>query len=238
MNLVIVPTYNEAQNIAPLIRRVMALDGFHLLIVDDGSPDGTAGHVKVMMQEFPTRLFILERSGKLGLGTAYIAGFNWALARAYTVICEMDADFSHNPNDLPRLVSPIVENQADLVIGSRYKKGVRTVDWPLSRLMLSYGASLYTRLITLMPIWDATAGFKAYHRKVLENIDLTRVKSNGYSFQIEMKFKAWKQKFRLLEIPIVFVERSEGKSKMNKAIIREAVWKVVELRLRSLLGKL
>lgn len=216
----------------------MSLEGFSLLIVDDGSPDGTAHHVKSLQNEFKDRLFILERSGKLGLGTAYIAGFKWALARSYQIICEMDADFSHNPNDLTRLIAPILAEKADLVIGSRYKKGVRTVDWPLSRLILSYGASLYTRMITLMPIWDATAGFKAYHRKVLETIDLDGVKSNGYSFQVEMKYKAWKKKFRLLEIPIVFIERSEGKSKMNNSIIREAVWKVIELRLRSLIGKL
>ncbi len=237
--LVIIPTYNEAENIeAALVRVMKQPQHMDALVVDDGSPDGTARLVRGLMERFPDRIGLLEREGKLGLGTAYLEGFRLALEKDYHCICEMDADLSHNPGDLPRLAQPVVEDQCDMAIGSRYIDGVRVVDWPLSRLVLSYGAGLYTRLVTRLPVRDVTAGFVAYHRRVLETLDLSRVKSNGYSFQVEMKYRAWKKGFRLLEIPIIFTERTEGKSKMSPAIVREAAWKVWEFRLRDLLGKL
>lgn len=237
--LVIIPTYNEAQNIQLVLQRVMDQPGpIDALVIDDGSPDGTQDRVRASQQLFPNRIHFLEREQKLGLGTAYLFGFRFALHHAYTYICEMDADLSHNPNDLPSLIAPVRENRADLAIGSRYINGVRVIDWPLSRLILSYGAGMYTRAITRLPVQDVTAGFKCYHRRVLEAIDLDRVKSNGYSFQVEMKYRAWRKGFRLTEIPIVFTERSEGQSKMSKAIVREAAFKVWELRLRDLFGKL
>lgn len=208
------------------------------LIVDDGSPDGTAEIVRSIQEQFPERINLLERSGKLGLGTAYLAGYQYALEHGFGIICEMDADLSHNPRDLPHLIEPIRQNKADLVVGSRYVDGVRVMNWPLSRLILSYGAGIYTRLITRLPIFDVTAGFKAIHRDVLESIALDKIRSNGYSFQIEVKYRAWRKGFRLLEVPIVFTERTEGQSKMSKAIVREAAWKVWELRLRSIFGKL
>lgn len=238
-SVVIIPTYNEAQNITGVLYRVLQQEGdIDVIVVDDGSPDGTADLVRQFSAQYPGRIHLIERSGKLGLGTAYIAGFEYALKHGYDYICEMDADLSHNPADLPRLIEPVRNGEADLAIGSRYVNGIRVMNWPLIRLIVSYGASIYTRLITNMPVFDVTAGFKCYHRRVLEAIPLDRVKSNGYSFQIEMKYRAWRKGFRLVEVPIVFTERTEGQSKMSKAIVREAARKVWELRLRSIVGKL
>ena len=237
--LVIIPTYNEANNIREVLTLVMEQPGtLHALIVDDGSPDGTADLVRSLQDAFPGRIHLIERSGKLGLGTAYLRGFRFALQRGYAFICEMDADLSHDPNDLPALIAPVRDDEADLAIGSRYIGGVRVMNWPLSRLILSYGAGVYTRAITRMPIYDVTAGFKCFHRRVLETIDLDRVNSNGYAFQVEMHYRTWQADFRIQEVPIVFTERTEGQSKMSKAIVREAAWKVWELRLRALIGKL
>jgi dolichol-phosphate mannosyltransferase len=235
---VIVPTYNEAENITPLASQVLGLPGgYDLLVVDDGSPDGTADRVRALQARQPGRLHMLERPGKQGLGTAYKTGFDWALKRGYTFICEMDADLSHSPADLPRLVEA-ARDGADLVIGSRYVDGVRVLNWPLSRLILSYGAGIYTRAITRMRVRDVTAGFRCFHRRVLETIDLEQVRSNGYAFQVEMTYRAFKAGFRIVEVPITFTERTEGQSKMSKAIVREAAWKVWELRLRALFGRL
>ena len=237
--LVVIPTYNEAENIGSVAGQVLRLDpSFHLLVVDDGSPDGTGDLVERLQQSHPDRIHLIRREGKQGLGTAYIAGFKYALERDYGFVCEMDADLSHNPADLERLVAPVRAGEADVVVGSRYIDGVRIMNWPLSRLILSYGAGIYTRAITRMKLQDVTAGFKCFRREVLESIDLSRVRSNGYSFQIEMNYIAWKKGFRLKEVPIVFTERTEGRSKMSKAIVREAIWKVWELRFRSLFGRL
>ncbi|MCH8031050.1 MAG: polyprenol monophosphomannose synthase [Bacteroidetes bacterium] len=236
--VVVIPTYNEARNIGPILRQVMALEGgLSVLVVDDGSPDGTADGVRDVMEQFPERVGLIERDGKQGLGTAYLAGFRQVLAEGFEYICEMDADFSHDPNDLALLVEAC-RNGADLAIGSRYKGGVRVVDWPLSRLILSYGAGVYTRIITRLPVRDVTAGFKCFRREVLEAIDFDSVKSNGYSFQIEMSYRAWKRGFKLVEVPIVFTERAEGQSKMNKSIVREAMRKVWELRWLDFRGRL
>ncbi|NNE69409.1 MAG: polyprenol monophosphomannose synthase [Rhodothermales bacterium] len=236
--LVIIPTFNEAKNIASALNQVMDLNDPDILVVDDSSTDGTAEIVASIKSRFPGRIHVLSRPGKLGLGTAYLAGFEFALEHGYTCICEMDADLSHQPSDLPSLIAPIREDRADLVVGSRYIKGVRVINWPLSRLILSYGAGIYTRVITRLPVADVTAGFKCYHRKVLEAIPFDRIKSNGYSFQIEMKYWAWKLGFRVREVPIIFIERTEGDSKMSRAIVYEAAWKVWELRLKSLLGRM
>ncbi len=237
--LVIIPTYREAANIEAVIDRVLEQGAvFSVLVVDDSSPDGTADIVRAVAATKPDRVHLIERSGKLGLGTAYIEGFRWALARAFTYICEMDADRSHDPVDLPRLLAPVARGDADLVIGSRYVDGVRVMNWPLPRLVLSYSAGIYTRVITRIPLMDVTSGFKCFHRRVLGAVELDRVKSNGYSFQIEMNYRAWKSGFRLLEVPIVFTERAEGQSKMNKRIVREAMRKVWELRLRSIFKSL
>jgi dolichol-phosphate mannosyltransferase len=236
--LVIIPTYNEVRNVEAILRLVLSLPGgYHVLVVDDGSPDGTADRVRAVMEEAPDRVHLLERPGKQGLGTAYVTGFGFALERGYTYVCEMDADFSHNPNDLPFLVGAVVDG-ADLAIGSRYVGGVRVLNWPLTRLVLSYGAGVYARAITRMPIQDVTAGFKCFHRRVLEALDLGRIRSNGYAFQVEMTYRAWARGFRIVEVPITFTERTEGQSKMSKAIVREAAWKVWELRFRHLLGRL
>ena len=238
-SLVLIPTYNEAANILLVMQAVLGLqEKISMLIIDDGSTDGTAELVKDMRAQFPDRIDILERESKLGLGTAYLAGFRYALQNDFEFICEMDADFSHNPSDLPELIAPIKNDAADLTVGSRYINGVRVMNWPLSRLILSYGAGIYTRFITRLPVHDVTAGFKCYHRRVLEAIDLHKVKSNGYSFQIEMKYRAWRKGFRLMEVPIVFTERTEGQSKMSKRIVWEAMHKVWELRLRDVLRKL
>lgn len=236
--LVIVPTFNEARNIEGLLKRLMGLHPpVTALVIDDNSPDGTAALVQALQPQHPERIHLLQRTGKLGLGTAYRAGFDFALSNGYELICQIDADFSHDPRDIPRLVAA-VNAGADLAIGSRYIEGIRIMNWPLSRLILSYGAGVYTRFITRMPIRDVTAGFKCYHRRVLEGIDLNRVRSNGYSFQVEMHYRAWKQSFKIVELPIIFTERVEGTSKMNRAIIREAMFKVWELRLRALFNRL
>lgn len=238
-SLVIIPTYNESENIVRLIRAILRLkDGPDVLIVDDNSPDGTADLVRKEMEGFPGRIHLLERKGKLGLGTAYVEGFRYALERQYSFICEMDADFSHDPKDLPRLIAEVRDGNADVAIGSRYHNGISIVNWPLSRLILSYGANLYARLITGLPVKDTTAGFKCFRREVLENISLDRIKSNGYAFQIEMHFRAWKAGFSLQEVSIIFRERQVGISKMSKSIIFEAVWMVWGLKLRQMLGRL
>lgn len=237
--LVIIPTYNEANNIVEVLELVLNQPAhLHILVIDDNSPDGTADSVRTVQQRHPDRVNLIERSGKLGLGSAYIRGFRYALEHTFTYICEMDADLSHDPNDLGKLIAPVREDEADLAIGSRYIGGVRVMNWPLSRLILSYGAGVYTRAITRMPIYDVTAGFKCFHRHVLEAIDLDRVKSNGYAFQVEMHYRTWQAGFRIQEVPIVFTERTEGQSKMSRAIVREAAWKVWELRLRALVGRL
>lgn len=234
--LVIIPTYNEIENIEKMIRKVSSLEGgFHILIVDDGSPDGTAGVVKNLMNEFQDSLFIIERSGKSGLGTAYIAGFRWAIEHKYDYIFEMDADFSHNPDDLLRLLKAC-EKGADLSIGSRYCNGLAVMDWPLSRIIISYGASTYVRSILRMGVYDATAGFVCYSRKVLETIDLSSIKMKGYGFQIEMKYNAYKLGFKIKEVPIVFVDRQEGTSKMSSSIFGEAFWGVLDLRFKKIKG--
>jgi dolichol-phosphate mannosyltransferase len=235
-SLVIIPTYNELENLPKLIPAVLSQDeSIHILIVDDGSPDGTGKYVKEEMKK-NDRIHILEREKKMGLGTAYIAGFKYALQNNYDFIFEMDADFSHDPNELKNFLIAIKEN--DLVLGSRYIYGVRVLNWPMARLLLSFFASVYTRIITGMPIKDATGGFKCFRRKVLEAIDLDKVKSNGYSFQIEMTFKAYSKGFKIIEIPIVFIDRVKGKSKMSKKIVREAVTMVWKLRLQHIFGKL
>lgn len=237
--VVIIPTYNEAEGVRTVLGLVLGLPvRVDVLVVDDASPDGTAALVRTMMDAHPERIHLLERPGKMGLGTAYVAGFRWAVAAGYTYVCEMDADRSHAPDDLPRLIAPVADGAADVSIGSRYVGGVRVMNWPLERLVLSYGAGMYARAITGMPVQDVTAGFMCYHRRVLEALDLSRVRSNGYSFQVEMKYRAWQAGFRLAEVPIVFTERREGHSKMSKAIMREAAWKVWELRLRRLAGRL
>lgn len=237
--VVVIPTYNEAAGILAVVERVLALPvRVDVLVVDDGSPDGTAALVAEAMAAHPGRVHLLERAGKLGLGTAYVAGFRWANEAGYAYFCEMDADLSHSPDDLPRLIEPVADGEADVSIGSRYVGGVRVINWPLERLVLSYGAGVYARAITRMPVQDVTAGFVCYHRRVLEALNLDRVRSNGYSFQVEMKYRAWRKGFRLVEVPIVFTERAEGQSKMSRAIMREAAWKVWELRFRALTGRL
>ena len=234
--LVIVPTYNERFNVARLIPAILAQDpSLEVLVVDDASPDGTGGIVDSIAANNP-RVNVIHREGKLGLGTAYIEGFRWALERKYDLVFEMDADFSHNPERLPEFLQAIKE--ADLVLGSRYQDGhVNVVNWPMSRLFLSYGANVYARAVTGLPIFDTTGGFKCFRRNVLESIDLNSVKSNGYAFQIEMSFRAWKRGSRLVEIPIIFVDRTEGVSKMSKKIVREAVWMVWRLRWWGLIGR-
>jgi dolichol-phosphate mannosyltransferase len=234
--LVVVPTYNEAVNLPSIIPQILAQDPrLEVLVVDDNSPDGT-GQVADEMAAGDPRVHVLHRPGKGGLGKAYLAGFRWALERDYELIFEMDADFSHDPKFLIDFLRA-AEN-ADLVIGSRYKTGVNVINWPISRLLLSLGANQYARWITGLPIMDSTGGFKCFRRRVLEGIDFERVRSNGYSFQIEMSFRAWKKGFRLVEIPIVFTDRVEGQSKMNKRIVREAIWMVWWLRLKALAGRL
>ena len=230
-SIVIIPTYNEKENVENIIRAVFGLEkDFHVLIIDDGSPDGTASIVKMLQQEFPERLFLVERQGKLGLGTAYICGFRWALEKGYDFIFEMDADFSHDPNDLLRLYAACKEQGGDVAIGSRYCNGVNVVNWPLSRVLMSYFASVYVRLVTGMNVHDATAGFKCYRREVLETIDLDRIQFKGYAFQIEMKFMAYKCGFTIIEVPIVFINRVLGTSKMNTSIFGEALFGVLQLK--------
>ena len=233
--LVIVPTYNERENIRRLVDTVLRQDGrLEVLVVDDGSPDGTGQLVAELVRQ-DTRVHLLERERKMGLGTAYIAGFRWALERGYDYILEMDADFSHDPAHLPQFLRAI--QNADLVLGSRYQQGrVTVVNWPIGRLILSYAANLYARAVTGLPVWDATGGFKCFRRDVLAAMDFSRVRSNGYAFQIEMSFRAWKRGFRIVEIPIVFVDRTEGTSKMSKSIVREAIWMVWRLRWWAIRG--
>ena len=231
--IVIIPTYNEKENIEKIIRKVRSLEGdFHVLVIDDGSPDGTAGIVKSMMGEFEGALFIIERAGKLGLGTAYLTGFRWALEHGYEYITEMDADFSHNPDDLLRLVAACREG-GDVAIGSRYCKGISVVNWPIGRVLMSYFASKYVRFVLGVKVHDSTAGFVCYRRKVLETIDFDSVRMKGYGFQIEMKYTAYKLGFKIVEVPVIFVDRTEGVSKMSSSIFGEAFWGVMGLRMRK-----
>ena len=234
-SIVIIPTYNEKENIEKIIRFVFSLKkDFDILIVEDNSPDGTAQIVRRMIAEFPGRLFMEERKGKLGLGTAYIHGFKWSLAKGYGYIFEMDADFSHNPEDLVKLYQACAIDGADLVVGSRYVTGVNVVNWPMGRILMSYYASAYVRFITRMKVRDTTAGFVCYSRKVLETINLDKIRFIGYAFQIEMKYTAWKLGFNIKEVPIIFTDRTEGQSKMSSGIFKEAIFGVMSLRLRNI----
>ena len=233
--IVIIPTYNEKENIEAITRKVFSLPiDFHILVIDDGSPDGTAGIVKGLQAEFPERLHLLERSGKQGLGTAYLTGFNWSLEHGYDYVFEMDADFSHNPDDLVRLYAACAEQGADVAVGSRYCHGVSVVDWPMSRIIMSYYASAYVRSILRMHVFDTTAGFVCYSRKVLETIDLDAIQMKGYGFQIEMKYTAYKLGFQIKEVPIIFTNRQLGTSKMSSGIFGEAFWGVIKLRFRKI----
>ncbi|MBL1233367.1 MAG: polyprenol monophosphomannose synthase [Flavobacteriales bacterium] len=233
-SIIIIPTYNERENLEKMVRKVFSLKKeFHLLIVDDNSPDGTAGIVKDLQKEFPGKLYLEERKGKLGLGTAYIHGFKWALKNNYEYIFEMDCDFSHNPNDLIKLYNSCAKEGADLAIGSRYVTGVNVVNWPMGRVLMSYYASAYVRLITGMKIRDTTSGFKCYKRRVLERIKLDKIKFKGYAFQIEMKFTTYKLGFKIVEVPIIFTDRLEGTSKMSKGIFKEAILGVIQMKINS-----
>lgn len=236
--IVIIPTYNEIENIESIIRTVFSQEkDFHIIVVDDNSPDQTGHAVSVLKEEFPGQLFLLERREKSGLGSAYIAGFKWCLERPYNYIFEMDADFSHSPNDLIRLYNACAVDNADVAVGSRYVRGITVVNWPLSRILLSYGASRYVRLITRMTVKDSTAGFVCYKRAVLERINLDKIKFVGYAFQIEMKFKAHRKGFKIIEIPVIFRDRTQGKSKMSGSIISEAIFGVISLKFNSLFAK-
>ena len=233
-SLIIIPTYNEKENIEKIITKIFSLEKlFHILIVDDGSPDGTAEIVNRLQKKYPKKLHLEKRIGKLGLGTAYIHGFKWALNRTYQFIFEMDADFSHNPHDLIKLYVANSKDDGDLAIGSRYVNGVNIINWPMSRLLMSFFASKYVKLITGMPIHDSTAGFKCYRRKVLETIKLEKIQFTGYAFQIEMKFKSWKYGFNLIEVPVVFIDRTEGTSKMSSGIFMEALFGVLQMKIKS-----
>lgn len=233
-SIVIIPTYNERENIENIIRAVFGLEKtFHILIIEDGSPDGTAAIVKTLQQEFPDRLFMIERKGKLGLGTAYITGFKWALEHSYEYIFEMDADFSHNPNDLPRLYEACAVRGGDVAIGSRYVSGVNVVNWPMGRVLMSYFASKYVRIVTGLPIHDTTADLNVTVMQVLETIDLDHIRFKGYAFQIEMKFTAYKCGFKIIEVPVIFINRELGTSKMNSSIFGEAVFGVIKLKVNS-----
>jgi dolichol-phosphate mannosyltransferase len=233
-SIIIIPTYNERENIEDIIRVIFGMEKvFHILIIDDGSPDGTADIVKRLQEEFPERLFMIQRKGKLGLGTAYIAGFKWSLNHQYDYIFEMDADFSHDPKDLPRLYKACSEEGGDVAIGSRYVSGVNVVNWPMGRILMSYFASAYVRIITGMPVRDTTAGFKCYRRRVLEKINLDKIHFKGYAFQIEMKFTAYKYGFKIIEVPVIFTNRQKGTSKMNSSIFGEAVFGVIKLKVWS-----
>jgi len=237
-SLIIIPTYNEKENIEKIIRKVFSLDkSFHVLVIEDGSPDGTADIVKGLQKEFSENLHIEERSGKLGLGTAYIHGFKWALNKDYQFVFEMDADFSHNPDDLIRLYNACSSEGGEVAIGSRYVKGVNIVNWPMSRLLMSFFASKYVRFITGMPIHDSTAGFKCYKREVLETINFNKIQFVGYAFQIEMKFKSWKYGFNVVEVPVIFTDRTEGTSKMSGGIFFEAVFGVLQMKIKSFFRK-
>ncbi|WP_315553322.1 polyprenol monophosphomannose synthase [Alloprevotella tannerae] len=239
-SIVIIPTYNEKENIEKIIRAVFALPkSFHILIIDDGSPDGTASIVKGLMEaDFAGRLFLVERQGKLGLGTAYICGFKWALEHGYDFVFEMDADFSHNPEDLPRLYHACADEGFDVAVGSRYVSGVNVVNWPMGRVLMSYYASRYVQFVTGIPVRDTTAGFKCYRRRVLETVDLDAIRFKGYAFQIEMKFTAYKLGFKIKEVPVIFVNRREGTSKMSGGIFGEALFGVMRLRWVAITGKI
>ena len=237
-SLIIIPTYNEKENIEKIIRKVFSLDkSFHVLVIEDGSPDGTADIVKGLQKEFSDNLHIEERSGKLGFGTAYIHGFKWALNKDYQFVFEMDADFSHNPDDLIRLYNACSSEGGEVAIGSRYVKGVNIVNWPMSRLLMSFFASKYVKFITGMPIHDSTAGFKCYKREVLETINFNKIQFVGYAFQIEMKFKSWKYGFNVVEVPVIFTDRTEGTSKMSGGIFFEAVFGVLQMKIKSFFRK-
>lgn len=237
--MVIIPTYNEIENISNIIDAVMDKpDGFNVLVIDDASPDGTQDAVRSKMQQYPGRVFMETREGKLGLGTAYIHGFKWALKRGYEYVIEMDADFSHNPDDLTRLYHECKDRGADMAIGSRYVSGVNVVNWPMGRVLMSYFASMYVRIVTRMKLRDATAGFVCYRRNVLEALDLDKIQFKGYAFQIEMKFRAYRRKFRIVEVPIIFVNRRLGTSKMNSSIFGEAIFGVITLRLKAIFGNI
>jgi Glycosyltransferases involved in cell wall biogenesis len=232
--VVIIPTYNEKENIEKIIEAIFSLDGdYHILVIDDGSPDGTAEIVKNLQKKFEQKLFIIEREGKLGLGTAYITGFKWAIEHKYNYIFEMDADFSHNPNDLPRLYEACAQG-ADLAIGSRYCNGISVINWPIGRVIMSYYASAYVRVVLGMKIYDCTAGFKCYKRNLLETIDLDNIKMKGYGFQVEMKYNAYKLGFKIKEVPIIFVDRTEGTSKMSSGIFGEAFWGILKMKFRKI----
>lgn len=233
--LVIIPTYNELENIGDMVQSVMGLDGgFELLVIDDGSPDGTGSVVRSLQSSYPERLHLIERPGKLGLGTAYITGFKWALEQSYDFIFEMDCDFSHDPKDLIRLYDAVKDRNFDLAIGSRYITGVNVVNWPIGRVLMSYFASVYVKFITGLPVKDATAGFKCYHRSVLEGIRLDDISFIGYAFQIEMKFTTWKLGFKIVEVPIIFTDRTRGTSKMSPKIFKEAVLGVIWMKVKSI----
>lgn len=233
--VIIIPTYNEKENIEKMIRKIFSLDEpYHILIIDDGSPDGTADIVKRLQNEYADSLFMVERKGKLGLGTAYIVGFRWAMEHGYEYIFEMDADFSHNPDDLGRLYHACKDEGADLAIGSRYCNGISVINWPIGRVIMSYYASAYVRFILRMKVYDTTAGFKCYKRKVLETIDLDNIHCKGYGFQIEMKYNAYRLGFKIQEVPIIFVDRKEGTSKMSSGIFGEAFWGVIAMRMRKI----
>ena len=232
--IAIIPTYNEKENIEKIVRAVFDLEGeYHILVIEDGSPDGTADIVRKLQAEFPERLYMIERKGKLGLGTAYITGFKWCVDHQYDYIFEMDADFSHNPNDVPRLYQACKDG-ADLAIGSRYCNGISVINWPIGRVIMSYYASVYVRTVLGMKVYDTTAGFKCYRKEVLETIDLDNVKMKGYGFQIEMKYSAYKLGFKIKEVPIIFMDRTEGTSKMSSGIFGEAFWGVLKLKMRKI----
>lgn len=236
--VIIIPTYNEKENIEKIIRAIFALPGeYHILVIEDGSPDGTGQIVKGLQDEFPERLFMIERSGKLGLGTAYITGFKWSVEHGYDYIFEMDADFSHNPDDVPRLYEACAKDGADLAIGSRYCNGISVINWPIGRVIMSYYASVYVRKVLGMNVFDTTAGFKCYKRKVLETIDLDNIRMKGYGFQIEMKYSTFKLGFKIKEVPIIFVDRKEGTSKMSSGIFGEAFWGVLKMKFRNISPK-
>lgn len=232
--IIIIPTYNEKENIEKIIRAVFSLEGeYHVLVIEDGSPDGTASIVRTLQIEFPQRLFMIERKGKLGLGTAYITGFKWCCEHGYDYIFEMDADFSHSPADVPRLYEACAKEGADLAIGSRYCKGISVVNWPIGRVIMSYGASVYVRTVLGFKVFDSTAGFICYRRKVLETIDLDKVEMKGYGFQIEMKYTTYKLGFKIREVPVIFIDRTEGTSKMSSSIFGEAFWGVIKMKFRK-----
>ena len=232
--IIIIPTYNEKENIEKMIRTICGLEGnYHILVIDDGSPDGTADIVKRLQKEYPESLFIIERSGKLGLGTAYITGFKWSIEHKYNYIFEMDADFSHNPNDVPKLYSACLDG-ADLAIGSRYCNGISVINWPIGRVIMSYYASAYVRFVLGMKVFDCTAGFKCYKRELLKSIDLDNIRMKAYGFQVEMKYNTYKLGFKIKEVPIIFVDRTEGTSKMSSGIFGEAFWGIIKMKFRRI----